>query len=113
MVVDANSLEDVPNKIAIPNLIGDPEVPLMLVKSPTQTVMIKQLTHDISLHQLKEALAFCGSGISSVFLGSSSSVAYVEFEVRLFFLASRLTKSLSIIYLNKQINIKAFPGLFE
>ncbi|KAL6189440.1 hypothetical protein ACLB2K_040829 [Fragaria x ananassa] len=80
VVVDANSLEDVPNKIAIPNLIGDPEVPLMLVKSPTQTVMIKQLTHDISLHQLKEALAFCGSGISSVFLGSSSSVAYVEFE---------------------------------
>ncbi|KAL6194760.1 hypothetical protein ACLB2K_035836 [Fragaria x ananassa] len=80
LVVDANSLEDVPNKIAIPNLIGDPEVPLMLVKSPTRTVMIKQLTHDISLHQLKEALAFCGSGISSVFLGSSSSVAYVEFE---------------------------------
>ncbi|KAM5553201.1 hypothetical protein ABKV19_025429 [Rosa sericea] len=80
VVVDATSLEDVPNKISIPNLIGDPEVPLMLVKNPTRTVMIKQLTHDISSHQLKEALAFCGSGISSVFLGSSSSVAYVEFE---------------------------------
>lgn len=104
VVVDATSLEDVPNKISIPNLIGDPEVPLMLVKNPTRTVMIKQLTHDISSHQLKEALAFCGSGISSVFLGSSSSVAYVEFEVRKFFPGSRLTESLGIIYSNKQIN---------
>ncbi|PQQ17244.1 uncharacterized protein Pyn_34166 [Prunus yedoensis var. nudiflora] len=48
VVVEATSLEDVLNKVSIPNVIG--------------------------------ALAFCGSGISSFFLGSSSSVAFVEFE---------------------------------
>lgn len=101
VLVEATSLEDVPNKISIPNLIGDLEVPLLLVKNPTRTVMIKQLTHDISTYQLKEALAFCGSGISSFFLGSSSSVAYVEFEVfshgSLF-----LIESLGITYQYKQ-----------
>lgn len=80
VLVEATSLDDLPNKISIPNLIGDLEVPLVLVKNPTRTVMIKQLTHDISTYQLKEALAFCGSGVSRFFWGSSSSVAYVEFE---------------------------------
>ncbi|XP_050371946.1 uncharacterized protein LOC126789911 [Argentina anserina] len=80
VAVEATSLENVPNTIPIPSLIGDPEVPLVLVKNPTHTVMIKQLSHDISSHQLKEALSFCGSSISSIFLGSSSTVVYVEFE---------------------------------
>ncbi|KAF5752400.1 hypothetical protein HS088_TW01G00309 [Tripterygium wilfordii] len=73
-----SSLEGNPNKISIPNLIGDPDVPVELVKNPTQTVKIKQWTGDISSHQLIEALSFCGSGIT--ILGSSNSVAYVEFE---------------------------------
>ncbi|VVA16114.1 PREDICTED: RNA-binding (RRM/RBD/RNP motifs) family [Prunus dulcis] len=80
VVVVATSLEDVLNKVSIPNVIGDSELPVALIKNPTRTVMIKHLTHDISLHHLKGALAFCGSGISSFFLGSSSSVAFVEFE---------------------------------
>lgn len=82
--VEGASSRDVPNKVTVPNLIGDPKVPTALVKNPTRTVVIKQLTDDISSHHLKEALDFCGSGISGVFLGSSSSVAYVEFEVSLF-----------------------------
>lgn len=45
--------------------------------------MIKELSSDISSDQLKEALGFCGNGISGFSFGSSSSVAYVEFEVRL------------------------------
>lgn len=77
------SEEHVPKRILIPNLIGDPCVPVALVKNPTRTVMIKNLTTDISTQQLKEALGFCESRISGVFFGSSSSVAYVEFEVRL------------------------------
>ncbi|KAL6292258.1 hypothetical protein ACE6H2_000400 [Prunus campanulata] len=80
VVVVATSLEDVLNKVSIPNVIGDSELPVALIKNPTRTVMIKHLTHDISSHHLKGALAFCGSGISSFFLGSSSSVAFVEFE---------------------------------
>ncbi|TQE08351.1 hypothetical protein C1H46_005979 [Malus baccata] len=78
--VEAASSRDVPNKVTVPKLIGDPKVPTALVKNPTRTVVIKQLTDDISSHHLKEALDFCGSAISGVFLGSSSSVAYVEFE---------------------------------
>ncbi|KAF3456753.1 hypothetical protein FNV43_RR01407 [Rhamnella rubrinervis] len=74
------SEEHVPKRILIPNPIGDPDVPVALVKNPTRTVMIKHLAIDISSHQLKQALGFCGSRISSVFFGSSSSVAYVEFE---------------------------------
>ncbi|KAM1172147.1 hypothetical protein ACFXTH_022410 [Malus domestica] len=78
--VEAASSKDVRNKVTVPKLIGDPKVPTALVKNPTRTVVIKQLTDDISSHHLKEALDFCGSAISGVFLGSSSSVAYVEFE---------------------------------
>lgn len=77
------SVEDKPRRISIPNLISDPDIPVALVKNPTRTVMIKQLTSDVSSHQLKEALGFCGGGISSFFFGSSSSVGYVEFQVRL------------------------------
>ncbi|KAH7522072.1 hypothetical protein FEM48_Zijuj07G0098900 [Ziziphus jujuba var. spinosa] len=51
------------------------------MKNPTRTVMIKELSSDISSDQLKEALGFCGNGISGFSFGSSSSVAYVEFEL--------------------------------
>lgn len=82
VIVEATSfMEDAPTRIPIPELIGDPDVPL--IRNPTRTAKIKQLTHDISSCQLQEALAFCKSGISSFSLGSSNSVAYVEFEVRL------------------------------
>ncbi|KAJ6721732.1 hypothetical protein OIU85_024791 [Salix viminalis] len=77
--IDETSL-DTAKRISIPNLIGDIDIPVELVKNPTRTVKIKQLTNDISSHQLKEALSFCGSGINSFFLGASSSNAYVEFE---------------------------------
>ncbi|KAF9673577.1 hypothetical protein SADUNF_Sadunf10G0038700 [Salix dunnii] len=77
--IDETSL-DTAQRISIPNLIGDIDIPVALVKNPTRTVKIKQLTNDISAHQLKEALSFCGSGINSFFLGASNSNAYVEFE---------------------------------
>ncbi|XP_028103549.1 uncharacterized protein LOC114302679 isoform X4 [Camellia sinensis] len=80
IVEAASSTENLPNKTSIPNLIGDPDVPSSLVKNPTRTVMIKQLTPDIRSHDIEEALAFCGSNISGIFFGSSSFVAYVEFE---------------------------------
>jgi len=75
-------IHDTASRISIPNLIGDIDISVALVKHPTRTVKIKQLTDDISSHQLKEALSFCRSGIN-VFLGASSSNAYVEFEVSL------------------------------
>ncbi|XP_065624071.1 uncharacterized protein LOC112021211 isoform X5 [Quercus suber] len=80
VVKAASPGDDAPSRIFVPELIGDPDVPVALVKNPTRTVKIEQLTHDISSDQLQEALAFCGSGISSFCLGSSSCVAYVEFE---------------------------------
>ncbi|KAM4127382.1 hypothetical protein ACJW30_02G085900 [Castanea mollissima] len=80
VVKAASPVDDAPSRIFVPELIGDPDVPAALVKNPTRTVKIEQLTHDISSDQLQEALAFCGSGISSFYLGSSSCVAYVEFE---------------------------------
>ncbi|XWS08771.1 hypothetical protein CRYUN_Cryun40dG0029500 [Craigia yunnanensis] len=78
--VEATSSEDMDDAISIPNLIGDPDAPVALVKNPTKTVKVKHLSEDISSQQLKKALAFCHSGISSLFLGSTSSVVYVEFE---------------------------------
>ncbi|CAK7327276.1 unnamed protein product [Dovyalis caffra] len=78
--VSETSLEDTTNRISIPNLIDDIDIPVALVKHPTRTVKIKQLTHDISSHQLKEALSFCGSDINGFFLGTSGSNAYVELE---------------------------------
>ncbi|XP_017975002.1 PREDICTED: uncharacterized protein LOC18603245 isoform X1 [Theobroma cacao] len=80
--VEASSSEDMDDAISIPDLIGDPDAPVALVKNPTKTVKVKQLSEDISSQQLKEALAFCQSGISSFYLGSTSSVLYVEFEVK-------------------------------
>ncbi|KAJ6981503.1 hypothetical protein NC653_024792 [Populus alba x Populus x berolinensis] len=73
-------IHDTASRISIPNLIGDIDISVALVKHPTRTVRIKQLTDDISSHQLKEALLFCRSGINGFFLGASSSNAYVEFE---------------------------------
>ncbi|KAL3329098.1 hypothetical protein AABB24_036281 [Solanum stoloniferum] len=67
-------------RMCIPDLIGYPEVPTSLVKHPSRTVMIKELKHNVSFHDIEEALAFCGSNITGIFFGSSSSVAYVEFE---------------------------------
>ncbi|OMO69016.1 Nucleotide-binding, alpha-beta plait [Corchorus capsularis] len=78
--VDATYSECMDDTISIPDLIGDPEAPVALVKNPTRTVKVEQLSEDISSQQLKEALAFCQSGISSFLLGSTSSVVYVEFE---------------------------------
>ncbi|KAL8121921.1 hypothetical protein AgCh_018596 [Apium graveolens] len=66
--------------ITIPSLIGDPDAPAALIKNPMRTVAIKQLTYKISPRHIEEALAFCESNISGFFLGSSDSVAYVEFE---------------------------------
>ncbi|XVE81875.1 hypothetical protein DITRI_Ditri15bG0101100 [Diplodiscus trichospermus] len=78
--VEATSLEDTGDEISIPELIGDPDAPAALVKNPTKTVKVKHVSEDISTKQLKEALAFCHSSITSLFLGSTSSVIYVEFE---------------------------------
>lgn len=82
VVEPASSLENLSKKISIPNLIGDPDAPAALVKNPMRTVAIKQLTPEICSRHIEEALTFCESKISGIFLGSSSSVAYVEFEVR-------------------------------
>lgn len=68
------------NSISIPDLIGDPDVPGELVKNLTRTAMIKGLTPDLSWKHIEEALS-CGEGISALIMGSSSSVAYVEFKV--------------------------------
>lgn len=67
-------------RMCIPDLIGHPEVPTSLVKHPSRTVMIKELKHNVSFHDIEEALVFCESNITGIFFGSSSSVAYVEFE---------------------------------
>lgn len=77
----ASSLESQCEKITIPSLIGDPDAPVALLKNPMRTVAIKQMTCEICLRHIEEALAFCKSNVSGVFLGSSDSVAYVEFEV--------------------------------
>ncbi|KAK1390661.1 RRM domain-containing protein [Heracleum sosnowskyi] len=66
--------------MTIPSLIGDPDAPAALIKNPIRTVAIKQLSHKICPRHIEEALAFCESNISGFFLGSSDSVAYVEFE---------------------------------
>ncbi|KAJ4843854.1 hypothetical protein Tsubulata_037217 [Turnera subulata] len=66
--------------ISIPELIGDTDIPVALVKHPTRTIKIKHLTGDISLDKFSQALSFCGSEITSFFLGTSGSIAYVEFK---------------------------------
>jgi RNA recognition motif-containing protein len=79
-VVEATSQEDMVERICIPDLIGDPDVPVALVKEPARTVKIHPLTHDFSSNQIKEALKFCRSNISKFTLGSSRTDAFVEFE---------------------------------
>ncbi|KAL9292452.1 putative RNA recognition motif domain, nucleotide-binding alpha-beta plait domain superfamily [Arabidopsis thaliana] len=79
-VVEATSQEDMVEWICIPDLIGDPDVPVALVKEPARTVKIHPLTHDFSSNQIKEALKFCRSNISKFILGSSRTDAFVEFE---------------------------------
>ncbi|OAP03773.1 hypothetical protein AXX17_AT3G25290 [Arabidopsis thaliana] len=79
-VVEATSQEDMVERICIPDLIGDPDVPVALVKEPARTVKIHPLTHDFSSNQIKEALKFCRSNISKFILGSSRTDAFVEFE---------------------------------
>ncbi|ESQ47488.1 hypothetical protein EUTSA_v10020149mg [Eutrema salsugineum] len=80
VIVEATSQEDNVEKICIPDLIGDPDVPIALLKEPTRTVKIHPLAHGISSNQIKEALRFCRSDISKFILGSSKTAAFVEFE---------------------------------
>ncbi|KAK6122733.1 hypothetical protein DH2020_043525 [Rehmannia glutinosa] len=80
-VESATSTENV--KIPIPSLIGDHDIPAALVKNPTRTIKIEHLTLEISSCHIEEALAFCESNISGYFLGSSHSIAYVEFETEI------------------------------
>ncbi|KAL0433259.1 UNVERIFIED_CONTAM: hypothetical protein Slati_2660200 [Sesamum latifolium] len=79
-VESAASVEKRTLTVPIPSLIGDPNVPAALVKNPTRTIKIEQLTSEISSHHISEALAFCESNVSGYFLGYKPSVAYVEFE---------------------------------
>ncbi|EYU32569.1 hypothetical protein ABFS82_14G026900 [Erythranthe guttata] len=67
-------------KTPIPSLIGDHNTPAALVKNPTRTIKIESLSREISSNHIEEALSFCETNISGYFLGSSDSVAYVEFE---------------------------------
>lgn len=86
LIVEAARCEDnIPSKTLIPSLIGYADVPASLVKNPTRTVMITQLTPGINFRDIEAALAFCGSKISGFFFGSSSSVAYVELAVSTFY----------------------------
>ncbi|KAL0899233.1 hypothetical protein Bca101_083194 [Brassica carinata] len=79
-VVEAISQKDMVEKISIPDLIGDPDVPTSLVKEPTRTVKIHPLDHNIGSNQIREALRFYKSDISKIIFGSSSTVAFIEFE---------------------------------
>ncbi|GFP85838.1 hypothetical protein PHJA_000727600 [Phtheirospermum japonicum] len=80
-VESATSIENV--KIPMPDLTGDHDVPAALVKNPTRTIKIEQLSREISLCHIKEALAFCDCNVSGYYMGSSHSVAYVEFETEI------------------------------
>ncbi|KAK3015945.1 hypothetical protein RJ639_005760 [Escallonia herrerae] len=59
-----SSLDSISKRFPIPYLIDDPNVPAALAKNPTRTVMLKELTDDISSHDIEKALGFCGSNIS-------------------------------------------------
>lgn len=88
VVIEAASQEDmVEERIRIPALIGDPDVPIALVKEPLRTVKIHPLAHDISSNQIKDALRFCRSDVTKLIFGSSKTDAFVEFEVRFFLVA--------------------------
>lgn len=81
VIVESATSENTSTTIHVPSLLGDPDVPAALVKNPTRTIKIEQLTQEMSSHHIIEALAFCKSKVSGYFLGSSHSVAYVELEV--------------------------------
>ena len=85
-----SSLEINSYRISIPDRIGDPNVPGALVKNPIRTAMINGLTLDMSRKHLEEALS-PWKGTAGFIMGSSSSVAYVEFEVRLLYLETYLS----------------------
>lgn len=80
-IVEAVSQEDMVERIRIPDLIGDPDVPVSLVKEPTRTVKIHPLDQRIGSNQIREALRFCKRDISKIIFGSSTTAAFVEFEV--------------------------------
>lgn len=73
--------EDISNRITIPQLIGDPNVPAALVKNPSRTVKISQLTSQISSIDVVAALESWGKNVTGFFFGKLDSVAFVEFEV--------------------------------
>ncbi|CAN6871988.1 hypothetical protein Bca4012_076666 [Brassica carinata] len=79
-IVEAVSQEDMVEMIRIPDLIGDPDVPVSLVKEPTRTVKIHPLDQRIGSNQIREALRFCKRDISKIIFGSSTTAAFVEFE---------------------------------
>ncbi|CAH8362307.1 unnamed protein product [Eruca vesicaria subsp. sativa] len=79
-MVEALSQKNMVEKIRIPDLIGDPDVPISLVKEPTRTVKIHPLDQNISSKQIREALGFCKSDISKIIFGSSTTAAFVEFK---------------------------------
>ncbi|MCD7468226.1 hypothetical protein HAX54_006213 [Datura stramonium] len=79
VVLEATSPPKGRERMCIPDLIGYPKVPTSLVKHPSRTV-IKKLKHNVSFHDIEEALAFCRSKITGIFFDLSRSVAYVEFE---------------------------------
>ncbi|KAF2534639.1 hypothetical protein F2Q70_00030382 [Brassica cretica] len=79
-IVEAVSQEDMVERIRIPDLIGDPDVPVSLVKEPTRTVKIHPLDQRIGSNQIREALRFCKRDISKIIFGSSTTAAFVEFE---------------------------------
>ncbi|KAJ4894381.1 RNA-binding (RRM/RBD/RNP motifs) family protein [Raphanus sativus] len=80
VIVEATSQKDMVDKIRIPDLIGDPDVPVSLVKEPTRTVKIHPLDPSIGSDQIREALRFCKSDISKIIFGSSTKAAFIEFE---------------------------------
>lgn len=80
----SSTMDKMSNIPPVLNFIGDPDAPAALLKNPTRTVMIKPFARDICSHHIEEALAFHESKISGFFLGSSRTVAYVEFKVCLF-----------------------------
>ncbi|KAM7278781.1 hypothetical protein ACFE04_005915 [Oxalis oulophora] len=80
VTIEALPLDDMSCNIPIPNLIGDPDVPLALVQNPTRTIKVKDLAPDTSLHDLEKALSFHCNGKVDCFIDSASSAAYVVFE---------------------------------
>ncbi|KAL5990525.1 hypothetical protein ACLOJK_011427 [Asimina triloba] len=79
LVESISPMLNVPNKVCAPDVVDDPNFPMALLKNPKRTVMVEGLHQDIASHHLIRALSFCGH-ISGFSMGSSTDVAYVEFE---------------------------------